>query len=259
MSTATARPAVESEPPRPSLGRLTLVELRKMTDTRSGRWLLILIALTAAAMTPVMLFAAPEEERTLAGFFSAALTGVSLLLPVLGILSVTQEWSQRTTLTTFALVPGRHRVVSAKLAAGSLLGAVFVATALAVAAVGRGLAEVLGRSDGAWTIAPSRVATTALFAVIAVFSGVAFGMLFMNSPLAIVLYFALPTAWSVLTETVDALDKAAGWLDTNRTLDPLLEEGVTWEEWARAGTSLVVWLLIPLLAGLVRLMRREVK
>ncbi|MEU6036570.1 ABC transporter permease [Actinomadura sp. NPDC047616] len=259
MTTATAVPAVPVEPARPSLARLTAVELRKMTDTRSGRWLLILIALTAVVMTPLMLFAAPEEERTLAGFLSAALTGVSFLLPVLGILSVTQEWSQRTTLTTFALVPERHRVVAAKLAAGALLGAAFVAAALAVAAVGRGLAGVLGRSDGAWTIAPSQVATTVLFAVIAVFSGVAFGMLFMNSPLAIVLYFALPTAWSVLTETVDALKDVAGWLDTNRTLNALLDEGITWEEWARAGTSLAVWLLIPLLLGLVRLTRREVK
>lgn len=255
----TAATAPLTEPARPSLARLTLVELRKTTDTRSGRWLLIVIALTAAAMTPVVLFAAPEHERTLAGFFSASLTGAAFLLPVLGILSVTGEWSQRTALTTFALVPERHRVAAAKLAAGTALAALCVAAALAVAAAGRGLAEATGRSDAAWTMRPSVVATTLLFAIISVYSGMAFGMLFMNAPLAIVLYFALPTAWTTLTETVDALQDAAGWLDTNRTLNALLEEGITLEEWARVGTSLAVWLLIPLIAGLVRLTRREVK
>ena len=40
---------------------------------------------------------------------------MSLILPVLGILLVTSEWSQRTGLTTFALVPQRERVIVAKL------------------------------------------------------------------------------------------------------------------------------------------------
>jgi ABC-type transport system involved in multi-copper enzyme maturation permease subunit len=215
-----------------------------MVDTRSGRWLLIIIGLATVALK---------------GFFSAALTGTPILLPVMGILSVTGEWSQRTVLTTFTLVPERPRILVAKLAGGSLLGAVFIAIALVTALAGRAIAAALDRSSGSWSLPPSAVATTLLFAVIAVFTGVAYGLLFMNSPLAIVMYFLLPMAWTTLSETVKALRGPAGWLDTNRTLNPLLEEGVTAEEWARAGTSLAVWLLIPLLAGLIRLTRREVK
>ena len=42
-----------------------------------------------------------------------------MLLPIVGILLVSSEWSQRTALITFTLVPQRMRVMSAKLAAGA--------------------------------------------------------------------------------------------------------------------------------------------
>ena len=40
-----------------------------------------------------------------------------ILLPIIGILLVSSEWSQRTALITFTLVPKRMRVMSAKIAA----------------------------------------------------------------------------------------------------------------------------------------------
>ena len=46
---------------------------------------------------------------------------MSLLLPVMGILLVTSEWSQRTDMTTFALEPHRSRVIMAKLVTGVVL------------------------------------------------------------------------------------------------------------------------------------------
>ncbi|GAA2591067.1 ABC transporter permease [Actinomadura fulvescens] len=256
--TAITAPAL-LKPARPSLLRLTAVEVRKMTDTRSGRWLLILMGLTAVAMMPVVLYAVPKQDQTLPEFFSASLTGVALLLPVLGILSVTSEWSQRTALTTFTLVPERPRVLVAKLLAGSALGALFACFGLVTALIGRTAGEVMGRSDGGWALSPGRFGLALLMAVIAVFTGIAFGMLFMNAPLAIVFYFLLPTLWTTLSELVAKLRGPAGWLDTNRTLEALSEPGVTAGEWARVGTSLAVWMLLPLVIGTLRLIRREVK
>lgn len=257
--TAITAPAALLEPARPSLFRLTAVELRKMTDTRSGRWLLILIGLTAVAMMPVVLFAVPKQEQTLLEFFTASQTGVSFLLPVLGILAVTTEWSQRTALTTFTLVPERPRILVAKLIAGSALGALFACVGLVTALIARTVGELMGRSDGSWSLGPGRFGLTVLFAVLLLFMGIAFGMLFMNSPLAIASFFVLPTVWSALGEMISKLKGPAGWLDTNRTLTALSEPGITAEEWARAGTSLALWLLLPLVIGTIRLIKREVK
>ncbi|MFC6885733.1 ABC transporter permease subunit [Actinomadura yumaensis] len=255
---ATA-PGALLDPPRPPLGRLVAVELRKMTDTRAGRWLLVLIGLTAVAMMPVVLFAMDEEEQSLREMFVASQTGVALLLPVLGILAVTGEWSQRTALTTFALVPERERVLAAKLLAGAGLAAAFAAFGGAVAVLARAVGGAAGLSGGSWSLPPSLFATAVLFAVVTLAIGVAFGMLFMNPAVSIVLYFLLPTLWSTLGEMIDRLKGPAGWLDTNQTLNVLYETGVSGEEWARVGTSLAVWLLVPLAAGAVRLARREVK
>ena len=37
-----------------------------------------------------------------------------IILPLIAILAVTSEWSQRTGLTTFTLVPHRGRIIAAK-------------------------------------------------------------------------------------------------------------------------------------------------
>ena len=39
---------------------------------------------------------------------------MNILLPVLGIMSVTSEWSQRTAMVTFTLEPSRSRFLAAK-------------------------------------------------------------------------------------------------------------------------------------------------
>ena len=98
-----------------------------------------------------------------------------------------------------------------------------------------------------------------LFQVISVVMGVAFGMALLNSPLALVLYFALPTGWSVLVRLVPALRAPAGWLDLDATMAPLVSNALTGEAWARLVTSVAVWVLLPLGLGLARLLRGEVK
>src|ERR1700759_1732237 len=106
---------------RPSLARLTKVELRKMVDTRSGFWLLFaVVALTVVAVLVKALFA-PEDQRTFRHLLSTGLQPAGILLPVIGILVVSSEWSQRTGLNSFALVPARPRLLAAKYLAGIVL------------------------------------------------------------------------------------------------------------------------------------------
>ncbi|WP_131741629.1 ABC transporter permease [Actinomadura roseirufa] len=259
MTAVHDRPAALLEPARPPLARLVAVELRKMVDTRAGRWMLVLIGLTAVAMVPVVLFAEDKDEQSLGSFFIGSQTGVNLLLPVLGILSVTSEWSQRTALATFTLVPERGRVLAAKLLGGACLAAGFAAVGVVVAFLGRVTGATLGRSGGSWSPPPQLLGGTLLYGFVVVAMGVAYGMLFMNSPLAIVLYFLLPTLWSTLGPMVEKLEGPAGWFDTNKTLATLMDPGVTLNEWARIATSLAVWLVLPLVFGAMRLARREVK
>ena len=242
---------------RPSLARLTAVELRKLVDTRAGRWLLITIGLVAALIVTLQLVYAPATEQTFVNFFMPSLLPVGVLLPVLGILSITSEWSQRTALTTFALVPRRERVIVAKLAAVVLAALASVLASLALAAVGTLIADATGGA-GTWRIEGSLILHAAVFQVANVLLGAGFGLLLLHTPLAIVAYLVLPIAWSMVSQLVRPLDGAAGWLDTTRTMDPLFTAEMTAAQWGRLGVSLLVWLVVPLLAGLLRTLRREV-
>ncbi|WP_433293230.1 ABC transporter permease [Actinoplanes sp. CA-030573] len=237
--------------------RLTVVELRKLADTRAGLWLLIVIGLGTAGTAAIQLGWAPDDELTFGGFFAFGLVPSAALLPVLGILSMTGEWSQRTALTTFTLTPARLRVIAAKLAAGVLvaLAATVATVVLSVAANLLGMA--LG-GDGRWRIAPSLIGQGALLLVLFVLMGMAFGALLMSSPLAIVAYFVLPTLWSVLGEAIHALHGLARWLDLDVTSGPLSEPAMSASEYGRLAVSTVLWVVVPLLLGSWRILRREV-
>ena len=129
MSTTTHAPSFRAAvAPDPSVtavpfSRLLRVELRKLVDTRAGFWLLTSIGAITAVVVVVFLLAADPDQLTFINFVGATATPQSLLLPVLGILAVTAEWSQRTGLVTFTLEPNRARTAVAKLTAVVLIGA----------------------------------------------------------------------------------------------------------------------------------------
>lgn len=259
-TTATApavAPPTHPEVRGPSLLRLTGVELRKLTDTRAGAWLLATIVLSTVALVVAQLIWAPDDDQTFAGFFVFSLLPVGLLLPVLGILSVTGEWSQRTGLTTFTLVPRRERVIAAKLVAVMLAAVASILASLGAAAIGTLGTEVSGGAGG-WRIEGSLILHALVIQVANVLMGAAFGLLLLNTPLAIVSFLLLPTLWSVLGGLIRPLSGPAGWLDTGRTMEPFFTADVTAGQWARLGVSLLVWLVVPLAAGLLRTLRREV-
>ncbi|EXG80121.1 ABC transporter permease [Cryptosporangium arvum] len=245
-------------PAAPSLGRLTLVELRKMSDTRAGRWLLASIALVVVGLVTVRVFAGSAETRDAEEFLAFATGGVSLLLPVLGILSVTSEWGQKTVLTTFALVPRRSRVITAKLLAAVAITVMSVAVTIVVALAGNLAAELLDRG-GDWNLGLDAILYAFLFQLLNMLLGIAFGALLLASGLAIVLYFIIPTVWSVIGGTVAFLKDAAGWLDLSTTTAPLLTASMGGEDWARLAVSTTLWVLLPLAAGLIRVLRTEIK
>ena len=240
-----------------SLARLTLVELRKLADTRAGLWLLIVIALANAGTSAILLFAGDPQEQVFYQFVAFAQLPAGVLLPVLGILSVTSEWSQRTALTTFTLVPQRGRVLAAKLIAAALIALLATAVSVLFAVAGNLLAPAMD-GDGSWANGGEIILKSALLQVIVVLMGCGFGALLLNSPLAIVLFFAVPTLWTILGESIRALRTAAGWLDINQTTIPLSELGMTGDQWARLGASVALWVLLPLAIGTVRVLRREV-
>ncbi len=237
--------------------RLTRVELRKMADTRAGFWLLAAIGLVTAAIIVIFFLAAPDEERTFLNFMGITATPQGFLLPVMGILLITSEWGQRTGLTTFALEPSRPRVIAAKVTAALLVGLAAIVVAIGLAA----LATVAGGQEGAWdNIGVDDLGKFALLQLSGLLQGLAFGLLLLNSAAAIVLYFVLPIAFNIVASIWTAMQDVAPWLDLGTSQQPLFSgTNLSGEEWAQLATGSALWILLPLLVGLFRVMRAEVK
>ncbi len=263
MSTATTNPTPDLRPAEPvaapSLPRLVRVELRKTYDTRAGFWLLLVVALAALAVVTLQMLFAEEPDKTFAMFVATTQLPVNLLLPVVGILLVTSEWSQRTAMTTFALVPHRSRVLTAKVIVGVLLGLSGTVAALLASALGALLTPILTSDATDWGIPAAQLAQVALVQVLTILIGVAFGMLLLSSPLAIVLYFVLPTVVTIVANTVGALAWVRDWLDQATTMSPMFEGALSGgEDWARLATTLALWLVAPMVAGWIRISRSEI-
>jgi hypothetical protein len=201
----------------------------------------------------VRLFVGDAADHTFAAVLTVGLKPAAVLLPVAGILLITSEWSQRTGMITFALVPVRSRVIGAKLAASLVLAVAMLAVSVAIVAAG-----VLVASpgvDGTWSDVAPLIGQSAVYLTAGMVTGVAFGMVLLASAPAIVALFALPVAWSAVA-SLSFFTGAAPWLDTRLSLDPLTQDVVTGTQWAHAGTSLALWMLLPLLIGIWRITRR---
>ncbi|MGL5866264.1 MAG: ABC transporter permease [Dermatophilaceae bacterium] len=240
------------------LARLFRVELRKLLDTRAGRWLAGVTALIAVLVVAAVLIWGESSDLAFAELIPLAMLPLGSLLPVLGILTATAEWSQRTGMVTFVLEPHRGRVVAAKVAAAAVLGLGVVGTAFAGAAV-LYLGVVVTRGLAAdWSVPGDVVGGVALAMVVVLVQGVAFGLLFLNTPLAIVVSLVLPTAFSLIGGLASGFAEVARWLDLSTVIEPLLAGAMTSADWAHLGTASVVWVGLPLGVGTWRVLTAEI-
>jgi len=246
-----------SQTPRVPMSRLVKVELRKMVDTKAGLWVLITIGVVTLLGVAIFGFAANDGDKTFNNFmgFTGGIQG--LLLPILGILLVTQEWGQRTAMVTFTLEPHRGKVIAAKIYASLLIG--FAAFLVAVG--GAALAAVaFGGGDGFDDLIPLDFLKFGLLQISGVLQGLAYGLLFLSSAVAIVTYLVLPIVFSIIATVVPAMEDAAPWIDLGTAQTPLFELGaLSGQEWGGVGVTALIWIIIPFIAGLWRVLRAELK
>jgi len=239
---------------RPGLGRLVAVELRKTVNTRAGFWLQVAMVALTVVVVVVRLLVGDAADHTFESVLDAGLQPAAILLPVLGILLVTSEWSQRTGMITFALVPVRSRVLGAKVVASLVLAVAMLAMSVGVVAVG---VLVASPGDGAWSDVVPLIGQSAVYLTTGMVVGVAFGAILLAPSPAIVLRFALPTAWMAVV-SLPVFSGVAPWVDNARAVGQMTAEVMSATQWAHAGTSLAIWMVLPLLIGAWRITRRGV-
>jgi ABC-2 type transport system permease protein len=229
------------------------VELRKMTDTRASRGLLAGIG----GLLVVVLgwkVAHPGIPATFHNYAAGAAAVVAYAAPILALLAMSSEWTQRTTLTTFTLAPRRAEVMSAKLVSALVVSAALGVLAVVLAAAGVALAGALhGGASFAGLLGDVRGVMTVV--ILHTLLGAGFGALAQQSTVALAIYFVAPIVWSNIAGQV--LHGLARWLDVFVAYDrlasaaPLAGLGQTL-------TAVSVWVLVPAALGFARSLRREV-
>ncbi len=244
-------------------GRIAAVELRKMFDTRAGFWLMASIVLTSGVATALTVILGNREDLSFDSFAAAVGSPMSVVMPIIGVLAVTSEWSQRTALTTFTLVPSRRRVIAAKLVNVLMLGAVSMLIALGVGAVGNLVTAGITGQDAVWDISGETFAQIVLANELGMLLGFALGVVLRSSPAAIVGYFVvnlvLPGLSEALASSQEWWRDNAGWFDLNQTRFLLFDSTLTNEQWTQLGVTSAIWILLPLAVGMRFLLRSEVK
>lgn len=265
MSTATQLETIDMNKPGIPMSRLIRVELRKLIDTRAGMWLLISIGILSALVMIILIWvlAANDETATFEDFVGAMSTPMGILLPVLGIMSVTSEWGQRTGLVTFTLEPRRSRIVVAKLVSAVVVAVIALIVSVALGALGNVLLGIISGDDMVWNVSFLQMSGFLLLHVIGLATGFAFGTLFMNTAAAIVLFFVysfvLPGLFAAGAALMDWFKDLQPWIDFADAQTPLFEATMTGKDWAEFGVSGLIWFVLPLAVGIWRLLRAEVK
>ncbi len=245
------------------LRRITATELRKSFDTRSGLWLMVSIAVLAVLATAAVVVFASESQQTYGSFAAAIGVPMTVILPIIAILSVTGEWSQRTGLTTFTLVPRRGRVILAKAIVSVGVGVVSILLAAAIGAVGNVVGSAIAGVDTTWDVSTAELLQIALANVLGLMVGFMLGVLLRSSAAAIVAYFVysfvLPTLAGLLAASQQWFRDLQPWVDFNFAQSALYDTTLTSAQWAHLAVTSTGWLLLPTALGVWLVMRAEVK
>jgi ABC-2 type transport system permease protein len=211
-----------------TLVRVTQVELRKMFNTRSGFWLIASIAISAVLAAGGVILWAADDQLTYSTFATAIRFPVVVILPLIAILSVTSEWSQRTGLTTFTLVPHRSRIIAAKAISSVSIAVAAMVLTFAVGAVGNLTSAAVTGTALVWDVTWTQC-----------------------------LYYVL----GMIAESQQWFRDLQPWVDFQFAQTGLFvfDQALTGEQWANIAVSGLSGLLVPLAVGLAFVMRAEVK
>ena len=266
MSTTTLHPPASTRPaadldagadgrPGVPISRTYRVELRKMVDTRSGRWMVIVMAAAAALVLTALLIWGPPTTCPSAACWASRPCRSPCCCRSSASWQRPPSGRQRTGLVTFILEPRRGRVVVAKVLAALSLAVVVLGAAVR----GVGARQRHRRRPVSADVTAAIAGGTVLALLVYVLQGVAFGLLFLNTPVAIVSVLVLPTVWSIATVAISSLEEVGRWLNLDTVMAPLFEGEMVGQDWARLATSAAVWVLLPLAIGTYRVLHREVK
>lgn len=251
-------PAPDSVPPITPLRftALVRVETRKILDIPSGRGVLVCVAALAVVVSIWQLFTSDQEQLSVPVYLMGPVQMVCMITPLIGLITMTSEFTQRTALSTFTLAPWRLRVLWAKAIAATAVTIATTIVAIAIAMVGAWTTSAITDTPAMYNGVGDTIRGLLLTSILTSILALAIGALVAQTAIAASVYFIAPVAFSVLATAV--LKDAAPWFDIFAAFDRLGSND-PFVELGQTGTSLMLWVVIPAVLGAASAVRREIK
>jgi ABC-2 type transport system permease protein len=236
--------------------RLSLVELRRAVDTRGPRWAFGIAAVVGVGLGFVRGRPAPQ----FVDFVGVAGLMLPLLMGLLAVMTFTADWSNRSALVTFALVPQRNRLLVARYVVVLVLAFATLVSIHVLAAI----VYLVARPGAAGTILTGAVGaqfgSMAAMTLAATLTAVAVAGLILRTTIAVLVAAFAPFA---LALTIVFLPAWTAWFDPYAFATWLTAPHARWltvDETIGVGpalSSFLVWTAAPLALGHLRQLRAE--
>ena len=236
------------------ISRATVLELRNSIRSRAHRWLLIAAGFVGLLSAGVVALTGPAEDHTFAVISFYTQIAISLPLPFVSVLLMTQEFGRRASSASVGAGRSLGAIIAAKLLASSIIAVAGAGYGVLISSIATSAAAPAA-DRGRWDAIGMIILGSVLVQLIAQLSGAGWGLLLRSSPLAIAADVVVPLGLWIVTGAIPALQGVQAWLAPFSSARNLLSGHMDAERWAQVGVVALVWVVALNAAGILRLYR----
>ena len=236
------------------ISRATVLELRTSIRSRSRRWLLIASGVVGLLSAGLVASTGSAQDHTFTVISFYTQSAISLPLPLVSVLLMTQEFGRRASSATVGLGMSLDATIVAKLLASAVIAVAGAGYGVLISLVATSAAAPAA-DQGRWDAIGLIILGSVLVQLIAQLSGAGWGLLLRSSSLAIAADVVVPLGLWIVTGSVPALQGVQAWLAPFSSVRNLLSGHMDAERWAQVGVIALVWVVGLNAAGILRLHR----
>lgn len=236
------------------ISRATVLELRTSIRSRSRRWLLIASGVVGLLGAGLVASTGSAQDHTFAVISFYTQSAISLPLPLVSVLLMTQEFGRRASSATVGLGMSLGAIIVAKLLASAVIAVAGAGYGVLISLVATSAAAPAA-DQGRWDAIGLIILGSVLVQLIAQLSGAGWGLLLRSASMAIAADVVVPLGLWIVTGSVPALQGVQAWLAPFSSVRNLLSGHMDAERWAQVGVIALVWVVGLNAAGILRLHR----
>jgi ABC-2 type transport system permease protein len=236
------------------LARIVKAEVRKATDTQVSRTIIFATVFLTLVMFIVSIIRF-KDGAPWTSTFMAISSPISTLFAIVFILLVCDEWTRGTALFTYTFVPQRSKVILAKFLALIGFYLVIIPSLYLLSALAAIIASSIYSYSISWLVPLDSVLVLMLPILINLLFGFSMALFTQESTIALGLYFFVPPT-TVVASQLPLIGNFSKWFSLEHS-SSLFVAGATGVTIPQFISSIIFWIAIPCIVGIIRNSKRD--